>query len=88
MDPLMLDGNAAAGVLQEIFSVEMTTAVETCAGCGSSDELGAAHLYRGAGLVLRCPSCKAILLTIVTGRERACVDLRGVSTLELHGHSF
>ena len=29
MDALMLDGNAVAGLLQEVFAVEMTTAIET-----------------------------------------------------------
>ena len=57
MSDLMLDGNAAAGVLQEIFSVEMTTAVGTCDNCGSAGEVGAIHLYRSAGMTLRCPSC-------------------------------
>ena len=36
MDELMLDGNAVAGLLQEVFAVEMTTAVGTCASCGTS----------------------------------------------------
>src|SRR5207245_6424474 len=30
---LMLDGNAAAGMLQEIFGEEMTTALTTCDHC-------------------------------------------------------
>ena len=30
MDELMLDGNAVAGLLQEVFAVEMTTAIGTC----------------------------------------------------------
>ena len=33
MDELMLDGNAIAGVLGELFAVEMTTAVGTCGSC-------------------------------------------------------
>jgi hypothetical protein len=37
-----LDGNAAAGLLAEVFTVEATTAVVTCAGCGASGPLGAA----------------------------------------------
>ena len=31
---LRLDGNAAGGLLNEIFPFEMTTAQATCAGCG------------------------------------------------------
>jgi hypothetical protein len=32
MDALMLDGNAVAGLLQEVFAVEMTTAVGQALG--------------------------------------------------------
>jgi hypothetical protein len=83
MDALMLDGNAAAGILQELFAVEMTIAVGTCDSCGAAGEVGRAHLYRGAGIVLRCPSCDAILMTLVTAGGRAWIDLRGLQTLEL-----
>jgi hypothetical protein len=54
MDALMLDGNAVAGLLQEVFAVEMTTALGTCGNCGATDAVGAMHVYRGAGTVLRC----------------------------------
>jgi uncharacterized protein DUF6510 len=84
MSELMLDGNAAAGVLQEIFTVEMTTAVGTCDSCGTAGEVGEVHLYRGAGLVLRCPHCGATLMKIVTSGTRSWVDLRGLRTLQLH----
>ena len=46
MDELMLDGNAVAGLLQEVFAVEMTTAVGTCGGCGASEAVGAATSTR------------------------------------------
>ena len=44
MDRLMLDGNAVAGLLQEVFAVEMTTAIETCNACGATNEVGALHV--------------------------------------------
>jgi hypothetical protein len=37
MGELMLDGNAIAGLLQEVFAVEITTAIGTC---GGSDAAG------------------------------------------------
>ena len=83
MGELMLDGNAAAGVLQEIFAMEMTTALGTCDNCGASGEVGRVQLYHGAGLALRCPSCEAVLMKIVTSGTRAWVDLRGLRTLQL-----
>ncbi len=40
MDELMVDGNAVAGMLQEVFAVEMTTATMTCRNCGIAGEGG------------------------------------------------
>jgi Family of unknown function (DUF6510) len=85
MSELMLDGNAAAGVLQEIFTVEMTTAVGVCDNCGTAGEVAEAHLYRGAGLVLRCPHCEATLMKIVIAGARSWIDVRGIRSLQLNG---
>jgi Family of unknown function (DUF6510) len=82
-DALRLDGNAAAGLLREVFAAEMTTAIGTCDSCGAVDAVGAVHLYRGAGIVLRCPHCDAVLMKIVTAGTRIWIDVRGVRTLEL-----
>ena len=83
-DDLHLDGNAAAGVLAEVFAVEMTTAVGTCAHCGATNALGAVRVYAQApGTVLRCPACTGVLITIVQTRDRLLVDLAGTRRLEL-----
>ena len=81
MDALMLDGNAIAGLLQEVFAAEMTTAIGTCANCGAAGPLGAVHVFRGAGVVLRCPRCGSVLGTIVTGASRISIAMPGVRTL-------
>ena len=83
MDARMLDGNAVAGLLQEIFAVEMTTAFGTCDGCGASDAVGATRVYEGAGIVLRCPHCDNALMKIVKDDARVWIDLRGLRTLEI-----
>ena len=83
MDALMLDGNAVAGLLQEVFAVEMTTAVGTCGGCGAAEPVGAIHVYRGAGIVLRCPHCDNALVKIVRSETRLWIDFPGVRALEL-----
>ncbi len=36
-----LDGNAMAGDLREIFAVDLTDAVATCAGCGRASAVAA-----------------------------------------------
>ena len=84
MDKLKLDGNAAAGVLQEIFAVEVTSATGTCDSCGAVEAVGALAVYAYApGTVLRCPHCDAVLMRIVTDGTRYWVDLKGVRSLEL-----
>ena len=83
MDELMLDGNAVAGLLQEVFAVEMTIAVGTCGGCGTARPVGAVHVYRGAGIVLRCPHCRYTLAKIVKNDSRVWIDLTGLRTLEV-----
>lgn len=83
MDALRLDGNAAAGVLQEVFAAEVTTAVGTCRDCGATDAVGAVHVYVSAGVVLRCPHCESVLIRVVDGGSRLWVDLMGLRTLEL-----
>jgi Family of unknown function (DUF6510) len=83
MDALMLDGNAIAGLLQEVFAVEMTTALGTCGGCGATEPVGAIHVFRGAGIVLRCPHCDNALVKIVRDDARLWVAFPGVRTLEV-----
>lgn len=83
MDELMLDGNAAAGVLGEVFAVDMTTAIGRCDGCGAHEELGAMQLYRGAGMVLRCPHCEHALVTITQDERRVWLGFPGAVTVEL-----
>ena len=83
MDALRLDGNAAAGLLQEVFGREVTVARGTCDGCGAVESVGAVHVYRSAGMVLRCPHCESVLMVIVEGRARIRIDLRGLRSLEV-----
>ena len=77
-----LDGNAAAGVLAEIFCVEASLAQTVCAGCGASGLVGELTAYAlEMGAVLRCPHCDTAILRIgVTGNAR-WVDLRGAVSL-------
>ena len=83
MDALMLDGNAAAGLLQEVFAVEMTTAIGTCNGCGAVEAVGALHVFRGAGIVMRCPHCDNALVTIVKDGTCVWIGFAGVRTLQV-----
>jgi uncharacterized Zn-finger protein len=83
MDETRLDGNAIGGLLREIFTLEMTTAETTCAGCGAVNAVGHVHVYLDApGAVVRCPSCEQVLMKIVHGGGRYWLDLTGVRCLE------
>jgi hypothetical protein len=83
MDALMLDGNAVAGLLREVFAVEMTTALGTCGGCGATEEVASVHVYQGAGVVMRCPYCDGVLVKVVTDGTRAWIASSGVRTLQV-----
>jgi hypothetical protein len=83
VDRLMLDGNAIAGLLQEVFAVEMTTAIVTCDECGSTDAVAATHVFRGAGIAMRCRRCDNVLVTIVKDDTRVWIAFAGVRTLQM-----
>ena len=81
---LRLDGNAAAGLLAEIFAVEMTSAQSICAHCGQTGALGTLLRYGGEmGTVLRCPTCEGVQLRIAAIRGQYWVDMRGMSMLRI-----
>jgi hypothetical protein len=83
MDELMVDGNAVAGLLQEVFAAEITTAVGVCGSCGAHEAMGAAHVFRGAGFVLRCSHCHNTLVTVVRSEARMWIGFAGMRTLEV-----
>jgi hypothetical protein len=82
---MRLDGNAAAGLLQDMFAPEVTTLRGRCAACGAVDEIGAQHLYmypRAPGAVLRCRSCESVLLVVTRHARRLRVGPQGYAWLE------
>ena len=84
---LRLDGNAAAGVLAELFGTEMTVSWSACAGCGAERQLGALLAYvHGMGTVLRCPDCDTALLRVAEPPGRRVLDLRGLAWLQVTPH--
>ncbi len=82
---LMLDGNALAGILYEIFGTEMTTTPAECASCRKVAEMGALLAFTQApGMVLRCPSCESVVLRIVQTPNAIYFDARGAIYLKLN----
>lgn len=67
MDPNALDANAVAGMLQEIFGVEVTTISTQCGHCGNRAEVGSFRAYglNGPGIVLRCSTCSGVVMRVM-----------------------
>ena len=83
-----LDGNAAAGILQEIFPFEMTMVQATCSGCSATRAVGALAVYmHGMGTIVRCPSCDTVLVRVVHAKGRYWLDMRGVRVLQINAGS-
>ena len=81
---LMLDGNAAAGLLQVIFGLEMTANPAECANCGNVSELGGLLAFTQApGTILRCPVCEEVMLRIVETPRGIYLDTRGAVYLRV-----
>jgi hypothetical protein len=79
-----MDGNAAAGLLAEVFSFEMTTSLARCAGCGTNHLVGALLVYGGPmGMIMRCPGCDTAMIRIALIRDEYALDLRGTRVLRV-----
>ncbi len=77
-----LDGNAAGGMLMDLFAVDMTAALSRCAACGNSAMLGSHLLYADApAMVLRCPTCTEVVLRVGSRNGRMVLDMRGAQFL-------
>lgn len=81
---LMLDANATAGLLLDIFGLEMTAAPTECAHCGNESEIGTLLAFtQGPGIVLRCSACEQVMIRIVQTPEAVFLDARGAVYLRL-----
>jgi hypothetical protein len=81
---LMVDGNAVAGELQQIFGRDMTVTVARCAGCSRDAEMGALTAFiRGPGVVLRCPACQTAIARIVETPSALYLEARGAAFLRM-----
>lgn len=78
---LWLDANAIAGWLEAAFGRDMTALPRRCQSCATVSAVGAHRMYRGAGVVLRCPACGDVALRLVALPDRDIVRLEGAWTL-------
>ena len=79
-----LDGNAAAGVLTQVFRGEPSGALIVCAGCGETAPIGALMAYGlKLGAILRCPNCDTAVLRLGAAGATLWLDLRGAVSLRV-----
>ena len=83
-----VDGNAAAGILSELFVHDLTAARTKCAGCGVTQMIGVLHVYaHGMGTVMRCPDCDGVVLRIARTPTHVWLDARGASSIAVSAPS-
>jgi hypothetical protein len=73
-----VDVNAVAGAFTEVFGIDVTTTVLTCAACGTPSRLAKSRVDSlEPDIVIRCPSCLEVLVRLVRRPADAMIDLRG-----------
>lgn len=85
-EALTLDGNAAGGLLNEVFAGEVTAALSACAWCGNQAAVGEHQWYQhplAPGGVLRCRSCSGALMVAVRIRDTLRLGFPGVRWLQV-----
>jgi hypothetical protein len=83
-DQLMLDGNAVAGDLAELFGFEVTAVIHRCTNCGNIGAMGTLLAWtQGPGITLRCCICREVVMRLVRTPSRTFVDMRGAAYMEL-----
>jgi hypothetical protein len=77
-----VDGNAAAGPLGEILSLDITTAVGTCRHCSTAAALSESIVERDAdGVIVLCRSCGHTLVTYISRDGRQYLEFAGLLSL-------
>jgi hypothetical protein len=66
----VVDGNALAGLLADVFAGDVTQYVGLCGGCGSSAPLAEAVVeLDDVGAIVRCRTCRHTLATVLRSAE-------------------
>jgi Family of unknown function (DUF6510) len=82
LDAIRVDGNAAAGILSELFVPDLTAARAKCAGCGVTRPIGALLVYaHGMGTVVRCPGCDRVVLRVARTPTHLWLDATGAKSI-------
>ena len=83
---VVLDGNAAAGILSEVFAGDVTMIIGVCGVCGAIAPLAETVVELDeAAAIVRCRSCTHTLVTVLrepTGMRVVIGTLREISRAE------
>jgi hypothetical protein len=83
-DARRVDGNAAAGILSELFVPDLTVARAKCASCGTTGAIGVLLVYaHGMGTVMRCPTCDGVVMRIARTPTHLWLDATGASSISV-----
>lgn len=62
----VVDGNAAAGMLWDVFEVDVTALIGVCGGCGARAPVAETVVELDeAAAIVRCRSCTHTLFTVL-----------------------
>lgn len=83
-DARRVDGNAAAGILSELFVPDLTVARAKCASCGATGAIGVLLVYaHGMGTVMRCPICDGVVIRIARTPTHLWLDATGATSISV-----
>jgi hypothetical protein len=82
-DAGVLDANAVAGMLEEIFGWDVTAEESKCANCGNVGMGGTLLAFTGPGATLRCSVCHEVVIRIVRTPSATYIDARGAVYLRV-----
>jgi Zn finger protein HypA/HybF involved in hydrogenase expression len=84
VDEVRLDGNAAAGLLEEIFAFEVTVARAVCSACDGEHRIAELTVYAlEMGAIMRCPGCGEVMARISKLNGECWIDSSGMRTLRI-----
>jgi hypothetical protein len=75
---LLLGGDAAARLVQQIFIPDVTLAKIRCEACDSVSGIGSLTVYAGPmGAVLKCAACDSVLMRVVDTPHGLWLEMSG-----------
>lgn len=78
-----LDGNAIVGTWADLFSVDPSVLILTCAHCGAAGPLGGTVVEDdGRCAIVRCRACTRTLLTLVREGDGVSVSIAALARLD------